>query len=86
MSNTSDDTSKKTDTLTQTIGVLARREVEARILAPVIDALGDQFGRDKVIDVVAETIKKIAQDQGCELAEAMGGNDCVVVIQSYIVT
>ena len=29
------------DTLNARIGVLTRREVEARILAPVIDALGE---------------------------------------------
>ncbi len=32
-----------TDTLTETIGVLTRREVEARILIPLIDALGEKF-------------------------------------------
>ena len=32
------------------VGVLTRREIEARILAPVIDALGQRFGRDEVVD------------------------------------
>ncbi len=63
------------DTLTQRIGVLTRREVEARILAPVINALGDHFGRDEVIEVVKETIIKVAQEQGADLAQAMGGSD-----------
>jgi hypothetical protein len=61
------------DTLTQRIGVLTRRETEARILAPIIEALGEVFGRDEVIGVVRDTIIKIAQEQGVELAEAMGG-------------
>jgi len=74
-----DDHAKKTtvplpDTLSQRIGVLARREVEARILAPLIDALGERFGRDAVLEVVRETIVKIAREQGCELAQTMGGN------------
>ena len=30
------------------VGVLTRREIEARILAPVIDALGARFGRDEI--------------------------------------
>ena len=76
MSTSDGEISPKPDTLTQQIGVLTRREVEARILAPVIDALGDQFGRDKVIQVVTETIVNLAQEQGGELAQAMGGNDC----------
>ena len=62
------------DTLTARIGVLTRRETEARILAPVIEALGDRFGRDDVIDVVRETIIRVAQEQGSQLAEQMGGD------------
>jgi hypothetical protein len=30
------------------IGVLKRREIEARMLAPLIDALGREFGGEKV--------------------------------------
>jgi len=62
------------DTLTQQIGVLTRREVEARILAPIIDALSERFGRDEVIEIIRETIIEIAQQQGSELARSMGGN------------
>ena len=62
------------DTLTQRIGVLTRREVEARILAPVIEALGEKFGREAVINVVRDTIISIAQEQGAVLTETMGGN------------
>jgi hypothetical protein len=62
------------DDLNAKIGVLTRREVEARILAPVIDALSHKFKQDKVLDVVRETIIQIATDQGAELADHMGGN------------
>ena len=62
------------DNLNARIGVLTRREVEARMLAPVIDALSKRFGRDKVLGIVRETIIQIAADQGAELAEHMGGN------------
>ena len=62
------------DDLNVRIGVLTRREVEARILAPVIDALSNKFGRDKVLEIVRETVIQIAADQGAELAEHMGGN------------
>ncbi len=68
--------SEKPDTLTQQIGVLTRREVEARILAPVIDALGEKFGRDEVIDVVRDAIINLSRQQGDELADAMGGRGC----------
>mgnify|MGYP000591475216 CR=1 FL=1 len=62
------------DDLNVRIGVLTRREVEARILAPIIDALSHKFEQDKVLDVVRETIAEIATDQGAELADHMGGN------------
>lgn len=62
------------DTLNARIGVLTRREVEARILAPIIDALGEAFGREAVIDVVRDAIIRIAQAQGAALADSMGDN------------
>jgi len=61
------------DTLTQRIGVLNRREVEARILSPMIDALGERFGREEVLEIVKDTIIKIAKEQGNDLAQAMDG-------------
>ena len=70
------------DTLTQRIGVLTRREVEARILAPIIAALGEKFGREEVIDVVRDTIIAVAQQQGGELATAMGGDSSDAFVDS----
>mgnify|MGYP001822202654 FL=1 len=71
------DNSKKTmpaDDLNAKIGVLTRREVEARILTPVIDALGESFGRDEVLSLVQSTIVKIAREQGADLSNMMGNN------------
>ena len=62
------------DTLNARIGVLTRREVEARMLAPLIEALGAEFGRERVIEVVRDTIVRIAQEQGAALAESMGSD------------
>ena len=62
------------DNLNAKIGVLTRRDVEARILSPVIEALGKSFGRDQVLSVVQDTIVKIAREQGADLSKQMGGN------------
>jgi hypothetical protein len=62
------------DNLNTKIGVLTRREVEARILSPVIEALGESFGRDQVLSVVQRTIVKIAREQGADLSKEMGNN------------
>jgi hypothetical protein len=71
------DNSKKTmptDDLNAKIGVLTRREVEARILTPVIDALGESFGPEAVLSVVQSTIVKIARQQGADLSNLIGNN------------
>jgi predicted hydrocarbon binding protein len=52
------------------VGVLTRREIEARILAPVIDALGARFGREEVIAAVRDVIVSLAREQGRVMAEA----------------
>lgn len=54
------------------VGVLTRREIEARILAPVIEALGQRFGRDEVVAVVRDVIAGIARAQGRVIAEGRG--------------
>lgn len=62
------------DNINAKIGVLTRREVEARILAPMLDAMGEAFGRDRVLQVMRDTIIRIARKQGSELAGLMGGD------------
>lgn len=61
------------DTLNE-IGVLKRREIEARILMPVLEALGDEFGRARVFEVARRVIVDVARRQGRELAERVGGS------------
>ena len=56
------------------IGVLKRREIEARILLPVIEALGKEFGKDRVVEIVRDVIVGVAQAQGREVAAQQGGS------------
>lgn len=70
-SSASPETPTRPDRLTQTLGVLLRRETEARILAPVIAALEARFGPE-VREVVAETVREIAAEQGAALAGEHG--------------
>ena len=67
----------KADTLNETVGVLTRREIEARILKPFFEAVSTELGQEKaealLKDVVineAKTIganmKKAANDDGLE--------------------
>jgi predicted hydrocarbon binding protein len=54
--------------------LLQRREIEARVLGPVVDALAARFGRDEVLALVAETIRRLAREGGAELAAELGSN------------
>ena len=54
------------------IGVLKRREIEARILLPVIEALGKEFGKERVVEIVRDVIVGVAQAQGREVAAQQG--------------
>jgi L-2-amino-thiazoline-4-carboxylic acid hydrolase-like protein len=56
------------------IAVLTRREIEARILKPVLEALAAEFGEERVRAIARDVIVEVARRQGRELAERMGGN------------
>jgi hypothetical protein len=62
------------DTLND-VGVLKRREIEARIVAPLLERLAAEFGSERVHDLAREVVVEVAQSQGAALAEQMGGND-----------
>ena len=55
------------------LGVLNRREIEARILGPVLESLGQEFGHQVVLEIVQRVIIRIARQQGAALVESMGG-------------
>ena len=69
------------DTLNE-IGVLKRREIEARILGPFVDALAQEFDRERVVAILSETIINIARQQGAERAAAVGDDSLVAFSQS----
>ena len=57
------------------IGVLRRREIEARILAPMLQAFAVEFGRERVMEVAKRVIVEVAREQGRELAAKQGADD-----------
>ncbi len=56
------------------MGVLTRREIEARLLAPLLKALAQEFDGERVVEIVRQVIADIARQQGAELAARMRGN------------
>ncbi len=57
------------------VGLLNRREIEARLLAPLLEALGNEFGRERIWAVVYDVIQEIARKQGAQLAASVEQND-----------
>jgi hypothetical protein len=53
------------------VGVLKRREIEARIVAPLLERLAVAYG-DGVYDVAREVIVEVARSQGAALAAQVG--------------
>ena len=47
--------------MNQLIGVLTRREVGARLLAPLVAALAREFGEGRVLRVIRETVREAAR-------------------------
>lgn len=57
------------------IGVLKRREIEARIIAPLIERFGEEFGHERVVELTREVVVDVAKQQGGAMAAALGAND-----------
>jgi predicted ArsR family transcriptional regulator len=56
------------------ISILARREIEARILKPVIEALIQEVGGKRAREILEPIIQSLARESGRQLAGWMGGN------------
>ena len=57
------------------VGLLNRREIEARLLAPLLEALSAEFDRKRVWEIARGVIQAIARQQGAELAQSLEKND-----------
>jgi hypothetical protein len=56
------------------VSILARREIEARILMPVLNAFIKEYGKEQTIKLVDPVIRELAREGGVQLAKALGGN------------
>ncbi len=69
------------DTL-NSIGVLKRREIEARIVDPLLARFASEFGEERVRELAAEVVVDVARVQGAALAEVLGANDLTTFASS----
>ncbi len=56
------------------VSILARREIEARILMPVLNAFIKEYGKEQTVKLVEPVIQELARSGGVQLAKAVGGN------------
>ncbi len=52
--------------------LLAQREVEAKIVGPIVRGFIAEVGQDRALEVVREVVAGLARDRGAELAHAVG--------------
>jgi hypothetical protein len=56
------------------VPILLRREIEALMVAPFLDAFAKEFGWEKTLEIAQGVIAELARKAGKELAAAAGGN------------
>jgi hypothetical protein len=57
------------------VGLLNRREIEARILAPLLKALEAEYDRQKLWEITHNVIQEAARQKGIQLANSVEKND-----------
>jgi len=56
------------------VSILARREIEARILSPIMKAFMRELGKERTLEIVGPVIQSLAREGGVQLAQLLGGN------------
>src|SRR6516162_8064608 len=66
-----DDRTKKA--ADEELGILARRRIEAAIIAPIYDEMRESIGEEKARDILRRAIRRAAIDAGAEMASRADG-------------
>ncbi len=54
------------------VTLLERREIEAKILGPLIRAFAREIGEERALEVVRKVVAELARQGGAELAQSVG--------------
>ncbi|MBU2548753.1 MAG: L-2-amino-thiazoline-4-carboxylic acid hydrolase [Proteobacteria bacterium] len=63
------------------VPILVRREIEALIAAPLIQAYADVLGEERALAIAEGVVKDLARGQGRDLARLAGGDSLEHLIQ-----
>ena len=61
------------------VPVLLRREIEALMIKPFLDAFEKELGRDKTYEIAAGVVRENAKRQGADYAAELGENDMAAI-------
>ena len=53
--------------------LLQQREIEAKVMGPLIRAFCREFGEERTYEIVRRTLKEVSREAGRELSERCGG-------------
>jgi hypothetical protein len=56
------------------VSILTRREIEARIAAPFVQALARELGQERGSEIVRDIIESLAKESGVDMATLLKGN------------
>ncbi len=65
------------------ISILARREIEARILGPILKAFIKEVGREKTLAIVGRIVETIAKEAGQQMAKTLGDNSLAAYARGH---
>jgi len=65
------------------VSLLSRREIEARILSPVLKAFMKEFGKERTLKIVEPIIQSLARESGAQLATLLGKNNLEAFRQGF---
>lgn len=63
------------------VPVLLRREIEALMIKPFVDAFEKELGHEKTYAIVEKVVAEIAEQQGAEYAKMLKKNDIDALLQ-----
>jgi hypothetical protein len=61
--------------MSEPVPLVQRREIEAKVVAPLIRAFAAEVGEPRARQILADVIRGLAEQAGCDAAAALGGND-----------
>jgi hypothetical protein len=63
------------------VSIMARREIEARLIGPLMEALTRELGAGPAGEVLGEVVASLARQAGREMARDLGGNSLAHLAQ-----